>query len=149
MLVECNCNRRARGSCVIVTNPAKFNDMDAATGPLVWWSCYRHNYWSRVLVLDICAGPVPHNQTCVMEKMSADPVAIMAVMLVWWKYNRHAHWQVAARTDMPAGPVQQYLTFLLVRCNCNIHFCWCDVTNTHVCWSWVPLGTCAGSVTHN
>ena len=37
-------------------------------------------------------------------------------------------------TEMPADTVQQYLTSLLVGWNCNIHYCWCDVTNTHDCW---------------
>ena len=40
----------------------------------------------------MCAGPVPHNQTCVMINMSADPVAMMPGQLVGSKYNRHAHW---------------------------------------------------------
>ena len=40
---------------------------------------------------DMCAGSISHNQTCVMVKMSTDPVAIMAGLLVWYKYNRHAH----------------------------------------------------------
>ena len=39
---------------------------------------YRHN----CLVSDMYAGPVPHNQTCVMVKMSAGPVAIMPGLLV-------------------------------------------------------------------
>ena len=50
---------------------------------------------------------------------------------------------------MPADPVQQYPAFLLVGFNCNIHYCWCDVTNTHDCWPRVSLnGMCAGSVAH-
>ena len=43
------------------------------------------------LISDMCAGPVPHNQTCVMVNMSADPVAIMPGLLVMRKLNRHAH----------------------------------------------------------
>ena len=35
---------------------------------------------------------------------------------------------------MPADPVQQYPAFMLVWFNCNIHYCWCDVTNMHDCW---------------
>ena len=47
---------------------------------------------------------------------------------------------------MPADPVQQYPALLLVGFNCNIHYCWCDVTNTHDCWPRVLLnGMCAGS----
>ena len=34
------------------------------------------------LVLDICAGPVPHNQTCVLVDMSTDPLAMMDGLLV-------------------------------------------------------------------
>ena len=37
--------------------------------------------WPGVLVLDMCAGSIPHNQICVMVKMSVDPVAIMAGLL--------------------------------------------------------------------
>ena len=73
------------------------------------------------------AGPVPHNQTCVMVNMSADPVAMMPGQLVGIKLNRYAH--------MPADPVQQYQAFLLVRFNYNIHYCWCEVNNTHDCSS--------------
>ena len=40
---------------------------------------------------------------------------------------------------MPAVPVQQNPAFLLVGCNCKIHFCWCDVTNPHDCWPRVSL----------
>ena len=51
---------------------------------------------------------------------------------------------------MPADSVQQYPTFLLIRCNCYMHYCWCDVTNTHAYSSRVSLtGMCAGSVPHN
>ena len=35
---------------------------------------------------------------------------------------------------MPTDPVQQYPAFLLVGFNFNIHYCWCDATNTHDCW---------------
>ena len=121
--------------------------MGVVTGLLVWWGCYRHNCWSGILVqfrhVVLC-------HTCVMVKMSADPVTIMAGLLVWYKYNRHVHWPGAAWIDMPDGPVQQYPAFLLVGCNFNIHYCWCDATNTHACWFRVSLtGMCSGSVPHN
>ena len=32
---------------------------------------------TNCLVSDMYAGPVPHNQICVMVNMSADPVAMM------------------------------------------------------------------------
>ena len=52
--------------------------------------------------------------------------------------NRHARWSSAT---VPRIPVSW--------CNCNIHYCWCDVTNTHDCWPRVSLnGMCAGSVPH-
>ena len=87
------------------------------------------------------AGPVPHNQTWVMVNMSADPIAMMPGQLVVRKKNRLAH--------MPADPVQHYQAFLLVGFYCNIHYCWCDVTNTHDCLSRVSInGMCAGSVPH-
>ena len=38
---------------------------------------------------------------------------------------------------MHTDPTHEYPAFLLVRCNCNIHYCWCDVTNTHACRSCV------------
>ena len=41
-------------------------------------SCSRHN----CLVSDMYAGSVPHNQTCAMVNMSADPVAMMPGLLV-------------------------------------------------------------------
>ena len=34
------------------------------------------------LVSDMCVGPVPHNLTCVMLNMSADPVAMMTGLKV-------------------------------------------------------------------
>ena len=37
---------------------------------------------TNCLVSGMYAGPVPHNQTCVMVNMSADPVAMMPVLLV-------------------------------------------------------------------
>ena len=39
----------------------------------------KHGY---CLVSDMCAGQWPHNQTCVMVNMSADPVAMMPGQLV-------------------------------------------------------------------
>ena len=40
-------------------------------------------------------------------------------------------------------------TCLLVGFKCNIHYCWCAVTNTHDCWPRVSLnGMCAVSVPH-
>ena len=84
------------------------------------------------------AGLVPHNQTCAMANMSADPVTLVPGLLVG-----------KSRTDMHADSVQQYPTFVLVGFNCNIHYCWCDVTSTHDCWPRVSLnGVCAGSVPH-
>ena len=41
----------------------------------------------------MCAGPVPHNQKCVMVNMSADPVAMIAGL-------------VQVRTDIHTGRVQ-------------------------------------------
>ena len=55
------------------------------------------------LVSDMCAGPVPHNQTCVMVITSADPVAMMA------------------------AAVQ---TCLLVECFCIIGACWTVATQS-------------------
>ena len=36
---------------------------------------------------------------------------------------------------MPTDPVQRYPAFQLVGFNCNIHYCWCDVTIMYDCWS--------------
>ena len=63
----------------------------------------------------MCAGSVPHNQTCVMVIMSADPVTMMA-----WGAGLV---QVEHICNIPADPVQQYPAFLLVGCHCNIHYC--------------------------
>ena len=52
--------------------------MGIATCLLVSRNCYRRN----CLVSDMCAGPVPHNQTCVMVNIYADPVAMMPGQLV-------------------------------------------------------------------
>ena len=80
---------------------------------------------------------------------SADHVTMMPGLLVGRKQNRLAHWPYVTLTDMPADPVQQYPAFLLVGCSFNIHYCWCDVTNTHDCWPRSSLnGKCAGSVPH-
>ena len=72
---------------------------------------------NNFLFSDMYAGPVPHNQTCVIVNMSADPVAWMPGQLVGRKHNRHAHWPNVTRTDMPADLVQQYPAFLLVGFN--------------------------------
>ena len=99
-MVGCNCHKLA---CCF---RAKFEDMGAATCLIVSWSCYIYNCWPGVLVSDMCAGSMPHNQTCVMVKMSTDPVAKMAGLLVWYKYNRHAHWSNAWVPSIPVSRVQ-------------------------------------------
>ena len=40
------------------------------------------NLLQTQLLSDMCAGPVPHYQKCVMVYMSADPVAMMPGQLV-------------------------------------------------------------------
>ena len=74
MLVEFHCNRHATGiqiqlqqTCLLYMSQ-HLKSWGTATRLPVWLSCYRHN----CLVLDLCAGPVPHSQTCVMVNMSAD-----------------------------------------------------------------------------
>ena len=37
---------------------------------------------NKRLVSDMCVGPVPHNQTCVMLNMSADPVPMMTGLMI-------------------------------------------------------------------
>ena len=106
--------------------------MGTATGLIVSWSCYRHNYWIYSKCLEswflTCtyAGSIPHNQTCVMEKMSTDPVAIMAGMSVWYKYNRHAHW---SNDWVPSIPVSR----VLVRCNKRTCLHPLRLGNRHIC----------------
>ena len=39
----------------------------------------------KLLDSDMYAGPMPHNQICIMVNMSAGPVAMMAGLLVWCK----------------------------------------------------------------
>ena len=72
---EWNCNTYA---CCLRAN---FKDMGAAAGLLVSLSCYRKN----CLVSDLCTGPVPHNQTCLMVNMYADSAGMVAGLLVWCK----------------------------------------------------------------
>ena len=50
-------------------------------------------------------GPVPHNQTCVMVNMSADPVAMMPGQLVGISRTDIANWADVTLTDMPADAV--------------------------------------------
>ena len=86
MLVEFNCNRRARWSGATATNipvgsKQRLKHGHCNMSASLVKSCYRHN----CLVSDMCAGQVPHNQTCVMVNMSADPVAMMPGQLVGMK----------------------------------------------------------------
>ena len=97
LLVRCNTSRHACWWCAIVTDmpggtvhllhnclqfkSKVFKVMGSAACLLVWRSCVRHDYWSGALVSDMCAGPVLHNQTCVIVKMSADTMAIMDMLL--------------------------------------------------------------------
>ena len=74
LLFEFNCNRRATGmqvqlqqKCLLYMSQ-HLRTWGTATGLSVWQSCYRHT----CLVLDLCVGPVPHSQTCVMVNVSAD-----------------------------------------------------------------------------
>ena len=78
MLVEFNCNGRARWSVATATNM-----------PVGSKQRLKHQYCNmpaslvhNCLVSDMCAGSVPHNQTCVMVNMSADLVAMMPGQLV-------------------------------------------------------------------
>ena len=71
----CNCNTYV---CCLRAN---FTDIGAATGLLIREAVTEQNY----LVSDICTGPLPHNQTCLMVNMSADHVGMMAGLLVWCK----------------------------------------------------------------
>ena len=82
MLVEFNCNGRARWPGATATNMPVGSKQRLKHGycnmPASLVKLYRHN----CLVSDMYAGSVPHNQTCVMVNMSADPVAMMPGQLV-------------------------------------------------------------------
>ena len=86
MLVEFNCNRRSWLSGATVTNMPAGKEQS-----LKHWYCNRPAglmkllQKKKILVSDMCAGPVPHNQTCAMINMSADQMAMMAGLLVWCK----------------------------------------------------------------
>ena len=82
MLVEFNCDRCVRWSIATATNMPVCSKQRLK---------YRHcNMPASLLKLlqkqlldsGMYAGPVAHNQTCVMVNMSADPVAMMPVQLV-------------------------------------------------------------------
>ena len=70
-LVECNCNQR------VCCKLAKFKNLSAAAASLV-----KLLQKKNCLLSDMCAGPVPHNQTCVMYNLSSDHVAIMTGLMV-------------------------------------------------------------------
>ena len=82
MLVEFNCNRHARWSAATATNMPVGSKQRLKHGycnmPASLVKLLRHNY----IVSDMCAGLMPHNQTCVMVNMSADPVDMMPWQLV-------------------------------------------------------------------
>ena len=83
MLVEFNnCSQRVRWSGATATNMPVGSKQHLKHGycnmPASLVNCYRHN----CLVSDMYAGPVPHNQTCAIVNMSADPVAMMLGLLV-------------------------------------------------------------------
>ena len=79
MLVEFNCNQHTREPGATATNM-----------PVGSKQRLKHGYYNmpaslvKLLLLgsDMYAGTVPHNQTCVMVNMSADPVAMMPRLLV-------------------------------------------------------------------
>ena len=60
----------------------------------------------------MCAGSVPHNQTCIMVNMSADPEAMMPGQLVG-----------KSRTDMRTSPIILEQTCPLIQCNSTQHSC--------------------------
>ena len=82
MLVKFNCNRCARWSSETATNMPVGSKQRLKHGycnmPASLGSCYRH----KCFVSDMCAGPVPRSQICVMVNISADPVAMMPGHLV-------------------------------------------------------------------
>ena len=86
MLLECNCNRHARWSGATVTHILAGKEQILKTWVLQQ-ACWSHEAVTEqnCLVSDMCTGHVPHNQTCLMVNMSADPVKMMAGLLVWCK----------------------------------------------------------------
>ena len=72
MLVECNCIQHP---CCLI---ADFKETWVLSRPA---SLVKLLQITR-LVSEMCVGPVPHNQTCVMLNMSADPVAMMTGLMV-------------------------------------------------------------------
>ena len=88
------------------------------------------------LVSDMCTGPVPHNQTCLMVNMSADPVGIIAGLVQVEQTCTLA--RVAARR-MLAGPLP--LIIMPIICNSIMHaFSICHICLYGVSLSAVPAG---------
>ena len=78
MLVELNCNRRPRLSGATATNMPVGSKQRVKHG-------YCNMPASLVKLLQtylLGFSPVPHNQTCILINMSADPVATMPGLLV-------------------------------------------------------------------
>ena len=97
------------------------------------------------LVYYMCAGSVPHNQTCVMLNMSAKPcgndywaAGLVQVELtrplVGCNLNRHACCSSATVPSIPVSHVQLQHTLLVVRCNLHRRLLSLCLVNRQVCW---------------
>ena len=82
MLVEFNCNRRVRWSDATATNMPLGSKQRSKHGYCNMPASLVKLLQTNCLVSDMYAGPVPHNQTCAMVNVSADPVAMMPGLLV-------------------------------------------------------------------
>ena len=83
MLIEFNCNGRARWQGATATTMPVGSKQCLKHGncnmPASLVKLYRHN----CLVSDMYAGPVPHNQTCVMVNMSELPPEFFCQTSFW------------------------------------------------------------------
>ena len=82
MLVEFNCNRRARWSGATATNMSVGSKQRLKHGYCNMPASLVKLLQNNCLVSGMYAGPMQPSQTCAMVNMSADPVAMMPGLLV-------------------------------------------------------------------
>ena len=82
MLVEFNCNRRAKWSGAAATNMPVGSKQRLKHGYCNMPASLVKLLQTKLLGFRHHAGPVPHNKTYAMVNMSADPLAMMPGLLV-------------------------------------------------------------------
>ena len=82
MLVEFNCNQRARWSGATATNIPVGSKQRKTHGYCNMPASLVKLLLTYLLGVRHVSGPVPYNQTCATVNMSVDPVAMMPGLLV-------------------------------------------------------------------